>query len=141
MTSYSRIYYEPYDIDTNKAVGEPTDFASACLVAQMSLQDCSVRWHHSVRLTSDRVRKATVRDFFDDPISRAIRTTEVVPAIGPDLHNEIAEEGCGDRCFCGCKYWEYDRCIDCGTHVTTVRSANADEPEGCTCLPGEGCKA
>ena len=37
----------------------------------------------------------------------------------PNLHNEIAREGC-DRCFCGCKYWEYDRCIDCGTHVTTV---------------------
>lgn len=35
------------------------------------------------------------------------------------LGNEIAQEGC-DRCFCGCKYWEYDRCVDCGTHIETV---------------------
>lgn len=33
--------------------------------------------------------------------------------------NETAQEGC-DRCFCGCKYWEHDRCIDCGTHVTKI---------------------
>lgn len=32
------------------------------------------------------------------------------------LHNTHALEGL-DRCQCGCKYWEYDRCIDCGTHV------------------------
>lgn len=110
--SYSRVFYEPYDIDTGEAVGDPTDYKSACIVAQASLQDCSVRWHHSEPLT-DRVRKTTVlvRDFFDDEISRAIRTTEIVgAAVRPDLHNEIAEEG-------------YDRCIDCGTHVTTVREA------------------
>jgi hypothetical protein len=35
------------------------------------------------------------------------------------LGNEIAREGC-DRCFCGCKYWEYDRCIDCNTHIDQV---------------------
>lgn len=23
------------------------------------------------------------------------------------------EEGC-TRCYCGCKYWEDDTCIDCG---------------------------
>jgi hypothetical protein len=34
-----------------------------------------------------------------------------------DRHGNIgAREGC-DRCWCGCKYWEQDRCIDCGTHV------------------------
>ena len=27
--------------------------------------------------------------------------------------NLTAEHGC-DRCECGCKYWEFDRCIDCG---------------------------
>jgi hypothetical protein len=38
----------------------------------------------------------------------------------PDVHgNTVAQEGC-DRCFCGCKYWENDRCIDCGTHVRMV---------------------
>jgi hypothetical protein len=26
--------------------------------------------------------------------------------------NEMAESGC-DRCTCGCKYWENDRCVDC----------------------------
>lgn len=41
-----------------------------------------------------------------------------------ELHNEIAEEGV-DRCFCGCKYWEHDRCIDCGTHVSELRAEQA----------------
>lgn len=37
-----------------------------------------------------------------------------------DTHgNKLAREGC-DRCFCGCKYWEHDRCIDCGTHVSQL---------------------
>jgi hypothetical protein len=30
-----------------------------------------------------------------------------------DLGNTIRREGV-DRCLCGCKYWEHDRCIDCG---------------------------
>jgi hypothetical protein len=31
-----------------------------------------------------------------------------------DAHfNRLAEEGV-TRCACGCKYWEHDRCIDCG---------------------------
>ena len=38
----------------------------------------------------------------------------------PDKHgNVIAQEGV-DRCWCGSKYWENDRCIDCKTHVSTV---------------------
>jgi len=39
--------------------------------------------------------------------------------IGPtaDRHgNLIAREG-QDRCGCGAKYWEQDKCVDCGTHV------------------------
>lgn len=32
-----------------------------------------------------------------------------------DFGNLLAHEGC-DRCDCGCKYWEHDRCIDCGEH-------------------------
>jgi hypothetical protein len=32
-----------------------------------------------------------------------------------DRHGNVtATEGCS-RCDCGCKYWENDRCIDCGT--------------------------
>jgi len=27
--------------------------------------------------------------------------------------NKVREDGV-DRCYCGCKYWENDRCIDCG---------------------------
>lgn len=31
-----------------------------------------------------------------------------------DIHgNLVALEGV-DRCYCGCKYWENDRCVDCG---------------------------
>lgn len=30
--------------------------------------------------------------------------------------NTYAKDGY-DRCQCGCKYWEYDRCIDCGTYI------------------------
>lgn len=29
------------------------------------------------------------------------------------LGNRIRREGC-DRCWCGCKYWEHDVCVDCG---------------------------
>ena len=35
------------------------------------------------------------------------------------LGNTLAREGC-DRCRCGCKYWESDRCIDCGTHIAQL---------------------
>src|SRR5258708_6948257 len=38
------------------------------------------------------------------------------PGRSPKLGNIEAREGC-DRCSCGCKYWENDRCIDCGEHV------------------------
>ena len=30
--------------------------------------------------------------------------------------NTHAKDGL-DRCQCGCKYWEHDRCIDCGTYI------------------------
>jgi len=43
-----------------------------------------------------------------------------------DLGNEVAQEGC-DRCFCGCKYWENDKCIDCGTDIGDVRLAQQQE--------------
>jgi len=33
--------------------------------------------------------------------------------------NTIAREGY-DRCDCGCKYWEQDKCIDCGFHLLSV---------------------
>lgn len=47
-----------------------------------------------------------------------------------DVHgNRIAEEGC-DRCFCGCKYWELDRCIDCGTHIDKVLPYQDEINEG-----------
>lgn len=45
--------------------------------------------------------------------------TWTVPAdstveIATDAHgNAVRQEG-RDRCWCGCKYWENDRCIDCG---------------------------
>jgi hypothetical protein len=37
-----------------------------------------------------------------------------------DVHgNLVAREGV-DRCTCGNKYWEQDRCVDCGAHVSEV---------------------
>jgi len=43
-----------------------------------------------------------------------------------DRHgNRYAEEGL-DRCACGSKYWEQDRCVDCGTPVT-MRSRRSPE--------------
>lgn len=27
------------------------------------------------------------------------------------------------RCVCGCKYYEYDRCLDCGTHLIHINEA------------------
>jgi hypothetical protein len=37
-----------------------------------------------------------------------------VPYSIPDSRgNRVRVEGC-DRCYCGCKYWENDRCVDCG---------------------------
>jgi hypothetical protein len=30
------------------------------------------------------------------------------------LGNKVRDSG-ADRCACGCKYWENDRCIDCGS--------------------------
>lgn len=39
----------------------------------------------------------------------------------PDQHgNRRATEGCS-RCECGCKYWEHDVCIDCGTRYDKKR--------------------
>lgn len=46
------------------------------------------------------------------------------------LGNEVAREGL-DRCFCGCKYWEHDVCIDCGTHVTKVPRPRCDGAQDC----------
>jgi ribosomal protein L37E len=38
--------------------------------------------------------------------------------IAPDSHgNREAREGC-DRCYCGSKYWEHDKCVDCGTEIS-----------------------
>lgn len=35
----------------------------------------------------------------------------------PARHGNVqAREGC-DRCYCGCKYWQRDTCIDCGTTI------------------------
>jgi hypothetical protein len=32
------------------------------------------------------------------------------------MGNHIRVDGY-DRCYCGCKYWEDDRCADCGGRV------------------------
>ena len=51
----------------------------------------------------------------DAHIDTALRT--IVPPLAADRDgNVLAEEGV-TRCACGCKYWEHDRCIDCGLHA------------------------
>jgi hypothetical protein len=37
--------------------------------------------------------------------------------------NRIAREGCS-RCWCGCKYWEQDRCADCSTPIWDIPAEN-----------------
>lgn len=52
---------------------------------------------------------------------------EVEPTRLADEHgNTVAREGC-DRCSCGCKYWENDRCIDCRSHVSEVDTSEDGE--------------
>lgn len=42
-----------------------------------------------------------------------------------DKHgNVVAKEGV-DFCWCGCKYWEFDHCVDCGSEP------GAAKPEEC----------
>lgn len=47
----------------------------------------------------------------------------------PDEHgNRIAREGF-DRCACGVKYWENDKCVDCGASVLAIQEvSNHGEP-------------
>lgn len=40
----------------------------------------------------------------------------------------VKAQGGRDRCWCGCKYWEGDLCIDCGTHVTKRFKSSEDNP-------------
>lgn len=41
-----------------------------------------------------------------------------------DRHgNAVAREGL-DLCWCGCKYWENDRCVDCDTPIQRVLPVN-----------------
>jgi len=48
-------------------------------------------------------------------MSPARRAPDQVPYTIPDSRgNRVRREGY-DRCACGCKYWENDRCIDCGS--------------------------
>jgi hypothetical protein len=44
-----------------------------------------------------------------------------------DEHGNVyAREGV-DRCHCGVKYWENDRCVDCGTEVEVYTCSFCDK--------------
>lgn len=60
---------------------------------------------------------------------------KAAPAPGADKHGNLqAQEGC-DRCGCGAKYWENDRCVSCGEAFQPVlRACNA-----CNAEAGETC--
>lgn len=53
-------------------------------------------------------------------LNRALESYGEVPrtlsSFWPEKDALQAREGC-DRCYCGCKYWENDRCIDCGISI------------------------
>ncbi len=45
-----------------------------------------------------------------------------------DHGNTYAREGV-DRCPCGCKYWENDQCIDCGTSIGEATDGECYSPD------------
>ena len=53
--------------------------------------------------------------FIDDGLEYCKACFESVEGLHRDS-NEVARNGV-DRCWCGSKYWERDRCVDCGTRV------------------------
>lgn len=72
-----------------------------------------------LRVNQQQIKVATLDDI--DSLKLAILEaerlhTETKPR---DLNNKVAREG-ADRCTCGCKYWENDRCIDCGTPIIDI---------------------
>lgn len=59
----------------------------------------------------------------DDMTAPAARSWVEQNLLVSDIHgNHIAREGL-DFCACGCKYWEFDKCIDCGDSILMVRGA------------------
>ncbi len=66
-------------------------------------------------------RSSMVGDIFDVDGTLYVVAWSGFDLLEVDRHgNKTAEEGC-DRCPCGCKYWEKDRCIDCGTPHAEVQ--------------------
>lgn len=59
-----------------------------------------------------------VKDLFQE--AARVRRVRARKKSYPPLGNRLAESGC-DRCECGCKYWEGDMCIDCGTEFDPQR--------------------
>lgn len=50
-----------------------------------------------------------------------------------DQHGNFqAREGC-DRCSCGCKYWEKDRCVSCGEPFRPTACEDCGVPNGRPC--------
>lgn len=67
-------------------------------------------WGRKGRKEEDRLRGLNAKD----------RRASIAEQLTPN-GNVLRVEGV-DRCYCGCKYWENDRCIDCG----------GTEPEPCS---------
>ena len=44
------------------------------------------------------------------------------------IHGNLLARSGYDRCVCGNKYFEHDKCIDCGKHVTAIPRCPA---QGC----------
>ena len=79
---------------------------------------------HNLDLTPGSV-KHVCTDLCTDGPDCGCRVYEPVSRPRADEHgNFVAQEGC-TRCECGCKYWEHDKCIDCGTHA--IKAIRAEQ--------------
>ena len=76
---------------------------------------------------ADRSDGVTVNFACDTPTCRAGKGPWDTPRPATPLGNVERHDGL-DRCPCGCKYWEDDRCIDCGGTEVERPDVPADWP-------------
>lgn len=93
---------------------------------QLSDQELNLIWEalSAFDVGERPVVREQVRDLFQE--AARVRRIRSRKKQYPPLGNKFAESGC-DRCECGCKYWEADLCIDCGTEFDPQRHRAQEE--------------
>lgn len=61
-----------------------------------------------------RVKFSGQRAYRLDKSDRWVRIPLDIARLSVDEGRAFVRENGVDRCFCGCKYWNNGRCIDCG---------------------------